>query len=108
MTYTHLTTGELVLISSYYHQVKKEHTLRNNWNEQNRLSIANGYKEKNDKQAFKRTIHQRHKDYQLFNNDLRHLEGDTIVGKGHKSAVITLIERLSKVIITLKPIGRRA
>ncbi|APB30492.1 IS30 family transposase [Vagococcus teuberi] len=69
---------------------------------------ANGYKEKRDKQAFKRTIHQRHKDYQLFNNELCHLEGDTIVGKDHKIAVITLVERLSKVNITLKPIGRRA
>lgn len=69
---------------------------------------ANGYKEKRGKQAFKRTIHQRNKDYQLFNNEFGHLEGDTIVGKDHKSAVITLVERLSKVIITLKPIGRRA
>ena len=69
---------------------------------------ANGYKEKRGKQAFKRNIHQRNKDYQLFNNELCHLEGDTIVGKDYKSAVITLIERLSKVLITLKPIGRRA
>ncbi len=37
-----------------------------------------------------------------------HLEGDTIVGLKHKSAVITLVERLSKVIITLKPCGRQA
>ncbi|PZM70388.1 IS30 family transposase, partial [Enterococcus faecium] len=36
-----------------------------------------------------------------------HLEGDTIVGLKHKSAVITLVERLSKVIITLKPCGRQ-
>ena len=36
------------------------------------------------------------------------LEGDTIVGGKHKSAVITLVERLSKVIITLKPEGRQA
>lgn len=36
------------------------------------------------------------------------MEGDTIVGVHHKSAVITLVERLSKVIITLKPEGRKA
>ncbi|BDP76792.1 hypothetical protein EfmAA242_10200 [Enterococcus faecium] len=35
-----------------------------------------------------------------------HLEGDTIVGIHHKSAVITLVERLSKAIIALKPEGR--
>ncbi len=69
---------------------------------------ANGYREKRVKQAFKRNIHQRNKDYQLFNNEFGHLEGDTIVGKDHKIVVITFFERLSKVIITLKPIGRRA
>lgn len=37
-----------------------------------------------------------------------HLEGDTIVGVHHKSAVITLVEQLSKVIITLKPDRRKA
>ncbi|WP_256923019.1 IS30 family transposase, partial [Enterococcus faecium] len=37
-----------------------------------------------------------------------HLEGDTIVGIHHKSAVITLVERLSKAIIVLKPEGRKA
>ncbi|HAQ5919759.1 TPA: IS30 family transposase, partial [Enterococcus faecium] len=37
-----------------------------------------------------------------------HLEGDTIVGIHHKSAVITLVERLSKAIIALKPEGRKA
>ncbi|MCS5465222.1 IS30 family transposase [Enterococcus lactis] len=36
------------------------------------------------------------------------LKGDTIVGIHHKSAVITLVERLSKVIITIKPNGRKA
>ncbi len=43
-----------------------------------------------------------------FNSEFRHLEGDTIVGIHHKSAVITLVERLSKVIITIKPNGRKA
>ncbi|BCA87094.1 hypothetical protein EsVE80_p1-00240 (plasmid) [Enterococcus saigonensis] len=41
-------------------------------------------------------------------NEFGHLEGDTIVGLKHKSAVITLVERLSKVIITLQPCGRQA
>lgn len=68
----------------------------------------NGHKEKRGKQAFKRTIHQRNKEYDNFKDEFGHLEGDTIVGKHHKSAVITLVERLSKVIITLKPKGRHA
>ena len=37
-----------------------------------------------------------------------HLEGDTIVGEKHKSAVITLVERCSKATITLKTKGRKA
>ncbi|WP_326717468.1 IS30 family transposase [Vagococcus jeotgali] len=68
----------------------------------------NGHKEKRGKQAFKRTIHQRDAEHNEFQNEFGHLEGDTIVGKNHKSAVITLVERLSKVIITLKPTGRHA
>ncbi|OTP09997.1 integrase [Enterococcus sp. 10A9_DIV0425] len=60
----------------------------------------NNHQEKRGKQAFRRTIHER--------NSLYPHEGDTIVGVKHKSAVITLVECLSKVIITLKPIGRRA
>lgn len=47
-------------------------------------------------------------DYPAFDTEFGHLEGDTIVGEHHKSAVITLVERLSKVIITLKPKGRTA
>ncbi|HEL9631041.1 TPA: IS30 family transposase, partial [Streptococcus suis] len=35
-------------------------------------------------------------------------EGDTIVGEKHKSASITLVERLSKAIITMKTKGRKA
>ena len=68
----------------------------------------NGYKEKRGKQAFKRNISERKKDYVVFEEKFGHLEGDTIVGIHHKSAVITLVERLSKAIIALKPEGRKA
>ena len=68
----------------------------------------NGYKEKRGKQAFKRNISEREKDYVVFEEEFGHLEGDTIVGIHHKSAVITLVERLSKAIIALKPEGRKA
>lgn len=37
-----------------------------------------------------------------------HLEGDTIASVHHKSEVITLVERISKVIITIKLDGRTA
>lgn len=68
----------------------------------------NGHKEKRGKQAFKRSIRHRKSEHSEFQSEFGHLEGDTIVGKHHKSAVITLVERLSKVIITLKPSGRQA
>ncbi|AQS52498.1 hypothetical protein BW727_101594 [Jeotgalibaca dankookensis] len=68
----------------------------------------NGHQERRGKQAFKRNIVEREKDYPVFKEEFGHIEGDTIVGVHHKSAVITLVERLSKVIITLKPHGRKA
>lgn len=68
----------------------------------------NGHKERHDKKAFKRTIKDRETDHPLFKEEFGHLEGDTIVGVHHKSALITLVERLSKVLITLKPEGRKA
>lgn len=68
----------------------------------------NGHKEKRGKQAFRRSIHDRKNDHMDYSKEFGHLEGDTIVGQKHKSAVITLVERLSKVIITLKPCGRQA
>lgn len=68
----------------------------------------NGHKERRGRQAFKRNIAERKTDYPQFQTEFGHLEGDTIVGVQHKSAVITLVERLTKVIITLKPEGRQA
>jgi IS30 family transposase len=68
----------------------------------------NGHQERRGKQAFKRNITERKSDYPAFQDEFGHIEGDTIVGIHHKSAVITLVERLSKVIITLKPDGRKA
>lgn len=68
----------------------------------------NGHQERRGKQAFRRSIHEREKDYRQFSNEFGHLEGDTIVGLKHKSVAITLVERLSKVIITLKLCGRQA
>src|SRR5699024_3279057 len=68
----------------------------------------NGHAEKRGKQAFKRGIEDRSQDYPNFEKEFGHLEGDTIIGKDHKSAVITLAERTSKLIISLKPDGRRA
>ncbi|MGX6979687.1 IS30 family transposase [Vagococcus elongatus] len=68
----------------------------------------NGHQETRGKQAFKRTLDDRTRHYPNFKEEFGHLEGDTIVGVHHKSAVITLVERVSKVIITLKPKGRKA
>lgn len=68
----------------------------------------NGHQEKRGKQAFKRNISERQKDYPNFKDEFGHLEGDTIVGVHHKSAVITLVECISKAVVTLKPKGRKA
>lgn len=50
----------------------------------------------------------READYPSFQKEFVHIEGDTIVGARHKSAVITMVEWLTKVIIALKPAGRKA
>lgn len=81
--------------------------------DQNKLPIQgkrkpNGHQERRGKQAFKRNIAERETDHDSFKTKFGHLEGDTIGGVHHKSAVITLVERISKVIIALKPEGRKA
>ena len=68
----------------------------------------NGHSEKRRKQAFRRDLRERAAIFPNFKTEFGHLEGDTIVGEKHKSAVITLVERLSKAIITLKTKGRKA
>ena len=69
---------------------------------------ANGYQEKLGKQSFRRKLKDWEASYPSYDEEFGHLEGDTIIGKDHQSAVITLVERLSKIIITLKPTGRTA
>ncbi|ULG75112.1 IS30 family transposase [Macrococcus brunensis] len=68
----------------------------------------NGHHEKRGRQTFKRHISERTVEFPDFDTEFGHLEGDTIVGRHHGSAVITLVERVSKMIITLRPEGRKA
>lgn len=75
------------------------------WKEKRKL---NDHSEKRGKQAFRRDLRERAELYPDFHTEFGHLEGDTMVGEKHKSAVITLVERLSKAIITLKTKGRKA
>src|SRR5699024_11981650 len=65
-----------------------------------------GHQEKRGKQKFKRSIRDRDHDYPDYQEEFGHLEGDTIVGRHHKSAVITLVERLTKRFIAIKPNSR--
>lgn len=68
----------------------------------------NGHSEKRGKQAFRSDLRERTDSYPDFKTEFRNLEGATIVGEKNKSAVITLVERCSKAIITLKTNGRKA
>ncbi len=68
----------------------------------------NGHQETRGKQNDRRTLEDRNKAYPRFDQEFGHLEGDTIVGKDHQSAVITLAERVSKLIIALETPGRKA
>lgn len=68
----------------------------------------NGHRETRGKQNDKRTLDDREKAYPTYKNEFGHLEGDTIIGKNHKSAVITFAEKVSKLIIALETPGRTA
>ncbi|CDR23373.1 hypothetical protein PZI23_06790 [Staphylococcus argenteus] len=67
----------------------------------------NGHFEKRGRQTFKGHISERVEEFPLFNRVFGHLEGDINVGHYHGSAIITLVERISKMIITLRPLGRK-
>lgn len=68
---------------------------------------SNGHFEKRGRQTFKGYISERIEEFPLFNMEFGHLEGDIIVGRYHGSAIITLVERVSKMIITLRSLGRK-
>ena len=70
--------------------------------------IPNNHQEKRRKQAFKRGFKERNELFPNLEEEFGHFEGDTIVGKKHKSSVITLVEVKSKLIVTLKPNRRTA
>ena len=44
---------------------------------------------------------ERYQDYPNHHNEFGHLEADTIQGKNHRGAVMTLVERKSKAVIIL-------
>ena len=62
----------------------------------------NGKKEGWGTRDFRRNLRKRANMYPNFETEFGHLEEDTIVGKNHKSAVITLVEKQSKAIIVLQ------
>lgn len=68
----------------------------------------NNHKEKRGRQAFMRNISERKIDHPNVKTEFGHLEGDTIIGAKHKSAVVTFAEPMSKMIFTLKPDSRKA
>lgn len=62
----------------------------------------NGYVERRGKAGrLGRAITERYKDYPNYNDEFSHLEADTIQGKKHKGAVMTLVERNTKATIIL-------
>ena len=62
----------------------------------------NGYVERRGKTGqLGRSIHQRYQDFPHYQEEFSHLEADTVQGKAHQGAVMTLVERQSKVMIVL-------
>lgn len=68
----------------------------------------NHHKERRGRHRFLRNISTRKDEFEHFDKEFGHFEGDTIVGRHHQSAIITLVERQTKFAITLKPQGRTA
>ena len=62
----------------------------------------NGYVERRGKTGqLGRSIHQRYQDFPHYQEEFGHLEADTVQGKAYQGAVMTLVERQSKVMIVL-------
>ena len=64
----------------------------------------NGHNETRGKINTCKTIHERDEKYPNAKTSIEyvHFEGDTIVGKARKSAIVTLVEKYSKYIVLLK------
>ncbi len=54
-----------------------------------------------EKVSLGRALLELHQDYPNYHNEFGHLEADTIQGKNHRGAVMTLVERKSKAVIIL-------
>lgn len=62
----------------------------------------NGYVERRGKAGhLGRSIYQRYQDFPHYQHEFGHFEADTVQGKAHRGAVMTLVERQSKVMIVL-------
>ena len=62
----------------------------------------NGYVEHRGKAGqLGRSIYQRYRDFPHYQHEFGHFEADTVQGKAHRGAVMTLVERQSKVMIVL-------
>ena len=63
---------------------------------------SNGYVERRGKAGhLGRSIYQRYQDFLHYQHEFGHFEADTVQGKAHHGAVMTLVERQSKVMIVL-------
>ncbi|HJF19180.1 MAG TPA: IS30 family transposase [Enterococcus columbae] len=63
---------------------------------------SNGYVERRGKAGhLGRSIYQRYQDSPHYQHEFGHFEADTVQGKAHHGAVMTLVERQSKVMIVL-------